>query len=389
MPKLLQPSFGGGEYAPALYGRVDLQRYGISGKRFRNYIIRPTGGFDSRLGTTFVAPAKLGVTRAAVLLPFSVSEDVSYVVELGHLYARFYYRGAPVLDAGVPAEVATPWTDAEIGQVRITQSADSMFLVHRNHPPQVLRRTGASTFALSEFVPREGPFRSLNSDEALIVAASAATGTVVVTTNFDLFTANLVDSLLYMEPKALGNIRPWAQGERTGPQSTLAVGAMRRSDGKIYRATSLSIPSGTSAYVECGNVRPTHEIGKEWDGPGDVRVFDTINYRVGVEWEYVHSGYGIVQITGITDARTATAVVKKTLPPQVVGGIGAANNTWILSGDGTTRRFAIPGALSLAQANYTVDIGGAPTQSDPNYNPPGGNTGTTGSSQPGTHAYQP
>src|SRR5690606_14982711 len=135
--KLLQPTFGGGEYAPALRGRADLARFGISGKQFRNFIVRPTGGFESRPGTQYVAECKHS-DKDVRLLPFQVSETLGYIVELGDEYARFHYRGAPVLDSGTPVEIATPWSASEIRDVAFTQSADVMFLTHASHPPQLL-----------------------------------------------------------------------------------------------------------------------------------------------------------------------------------------------------------------------------------------------------------
>src|SRR3546814_7691491 len=88
------------------------------------------------------------------------------------------------------------------------------------------------------------------------------------------------------------------------------------------------------------------------------RTFDTINYVVGVEWEYQHSGYGIVEITTFTDARTVTGVVRKTLPAEVVGGLGTPGNAWTLSGNGIAKTFPIPGAIVDSESNYTVAVEG-------------------------------
>src|SRR3546814_10663689 len=93
---------------------------------------------------------------------------------------------------------------AELPQLRFTQSADTMFLFHRNHKPRLLKRTSASSFALSEFVPREGPFRSLNANGALLITESARIGTVTLNANFDLFTAGMDESLVYLESKEIG-----------------------------------------------------------------------------------------------------------------------------------------------------------------------------------------
>lgn len=369
--KALQPSFGGGEYAPQLVGRQDLARYGISARTMLNWRPRPTGGMETREGTVFCAETK-DSTKASRLLPFIVAEELAYVIELGHLYMRFYFHGARLEVAGVPVEVATPWTADEIADVRYTQSADTLFLVHGSHKPRLLKRTGADSFALSTFVPREGPFRSLNGNEALLLSASAATGNATVTSNFDLFTADMVGGLVYLEPQSLGNILPWSQGERS---PGLFVGALRRSDGKVYRATRVTVPGGGIGlnYCECGNIPPVHEQGREWDGPGTSKKYDAdTSFVTGVEWEYVHSGYGVVEITGCVDARTVTSIVRKTLPPEVVGGLGTPGGVWTLSGDGATKTFPIAGATSDSTANYTVEIAGAPVQSDPNYRPPSG-----------------
>lgn len=354
--KLLQPSFGGGEYAPELWGRQDLARYGVSAKYLRNFIVRPTGGLDSRPGLQFIGEVK-DSTRPARVIEFEVSEDVAYVVVINAGVMQFVFQSAWVVDGGgARVEVAHPYADDEIAAVRFTQSADTMFLVHRAHRPRLLKRTSASTFAISEFVNREGPFRVLNANDALLLTASGRTGTVTITANFDLFTADMVGALIYLEPKALGNIKPWAQGERT-PE--LDEGVLRRSDGKVYKATQVGLATPPS-FVETGNIRPTHEVGKEWDGPGDVRDAGGVPFRVGVEWEYQHSGYGIVEITAFVDARTVSAVVKNILPPEVVGGIGAAANTWPLVGDGVSLQFSVAGATSESQSSYTVEIDGAP-----------------------------
>lgn len=354
--KLLQPSFGGGEYAPALWGRQDLARYGVSGRLIRNWIVRPTGGMDSRPGLQFIGAVK-DSTRPVRVVEFEVSEDVAYVAILNAGVIQFVFQSAWVESApGVRAEIAHPWADDEIADIRFTQSADTMFMVHRLHKPRLLKRTSATSFSLSEFVNREGPFRVLNSNDALLLTASARTGNVQITSNFDLFTPDMVGALIYLEPKALGNIKPWAQGERT-PQ--LAVGVLRKSDGKVYKATQVGAATPPS-FVETGNIRPTHEVGKEWDGPGDVREAGGVPFRVGVEWEYQHSGYGIVQITSYIDAKHVNATVKNILPPEVVGGLGAAVNTWTFSGDGATLQFSVAGANSESQSSYTVEVNGEP-----------------------------
>lgn len=255
------------------------------------------------------------------------------------------------------AEVATPWSDDEVFDLSFTQSADVMTFAHQGYAPRQLTRTSATEFAMSVFETVDGPFRDLNPDEAVRVAASARVGNITVDSNADIFTADHVGSLFYIENRNYSTIKPWVPGERT---PDLALGVLRRSDGKTYKCTS--IPSAPN-WTETGGVRPTHDRGKAWDGPGDQRTSSGQTYAVGVEWEFRDYGFGVVEITGFTNAKEVTAVVTKNLPDGVVGGVGSPGNTWNETGDGSTMTFSIPGASSSSASDYTVTIGDTPTSS--------------------------
>ena len=121
-----------------------------------------------------------------------------------------------------------------------------------------------------------------------------------------------------------------------------------------------------------------HQQGREWDGPGDERGDSTNRFAVGVEWEYQDSGYGIVRLTGFTNATTMTGTVVRELPDGVVGGLGAPVNTWTFSGNASTTVFTITGATSTSRGDYLVTIDGIPVQPDPNYVPPSGIGGGPG-----------
>lgn len=405
--KLLQPTLTAGEVSPSLHGRVDLNRYSAGLKRCRNFIVRPYGGVENRTGFRFSAEMPAGGGNR--LIPFVFSSDLSYVIVLGSGRMRFLSGGAEVsppttaysavttyaldqyvtdgdktwrsLVAGnvgnTPAsspshwvedyglQITSPWVRDtlldldEPREVRYTQSADVLYLVHPKHQPRELRRTAPNAFVLQLYVAKEGPFRSLNADESNKVAASGVMGTVTLTAQKDIFTANAVGALFYLEVKDLGQIKPWVVGERG-----VTVGTLRRSDGKTYRA--VTVPSGGD-WSETGPRQPVHEDGRSWDGAGDSKTNGTQTWNVGVEWEYVDSGFGVVLITSVTDAKTAIGTVQKRLPAQVVGGVGAPGATWNLTGDGTTRTFAIAGA---GYGAFAVTIDGAGVQSDPNYTPP-------------------
>lgn len=404
---LLQPTMTAGEVSPSLYGRVDIARYASGLRRCRNFIVRPYGGVENRTGLRFVADAQGALDHRVV--PFVYSTQVAYVLILGDRFIRFSSGGSEVtppttaynagttyaldqyvtsggityrsLQAGnvghTPAssplwwvadaglQITSPWTAAQIRAVRYTQSADVLYFTHPDLHPRELRRLAANSFELRLYGNKEGPFLDLNNDESLLVSASAQQGTVTLTASAPLFTANAVGSQFYLETKDLGQVKPWVVGDRG-----ITVGTLRRSDGKTYKA--VTVPSGGgSTWTETGPRQPVHEAGRSWDGPGDTKTNGSQTWTVGVEWEYVDSGYGVVEITSVASATSATGTVTKRLPQQVVGGIAAPTNTWNLTGDGVTKTFSIA-VPDAGFGVYAVTIAGGSVQSDPNYVPPEG-----------------
>lgn len=363
MTRNLQPSMSGGELAPGLQGRVDMLRYPISLATCKNAITKPTGGAEKRPGLLFRGRTKTenGDTR---IIPFIFSTGVKYLIEMGNGYLRFWVGGALLkTDLGVVVEVATPYTGTMIYDVRYTQSADVLYLTHVGVQPKELRRTSATTFELRNFDFRRGPFRATNSNDSFVMAASAAIGQVVLTCNTDVFSEAMVGSLIYMEEQELRGVKPWVAAEKNVP-----LNAYRRSDQKVYRCVSvpdLTGLTGTPYYV-CGGVRPVQDSGRAFDGPQD-KKFDNVNdYVVGVEWEYVHGGFGILKIDSFITTKQVNATVIERIPDSITGTAPTPGTTWNLTGDGSTASFAIAGATSTSQASYTVTIDGVPVAGNPN-----------------------
>ncbi|CAA2366755.1 hypothetical protein [Xanthomonas phage Olaya] len=285
------------------------------------------------------------------------------------------YAGGGSVDRIV--EVATPYDEAKLRSVRFTQSADVLYIVHGQVQQKELRRLAVNQFELRDFAFKRGPFRPFNSDEALIMAVSGTTGIVTVSTNVDTFTADMVGSLLYVEEKELRGVKPWASAEKNVP-----VGALRRSDSKVYRCVSIppSLGGKGTPYWVAGNVRPIHDSGRAFDGPQDIKDDGVNSYAVGVEWEFLHNTFGILQVQSYTDARHVQAVVIERVPDSIVGTAPAPANSWTFSGDGSTKVFSITGALSGSTLDYKVNIDGQPIQPNPYYGGGGGVNGSGGGS---------
>src|SRR6185436_13137286 len=249
----IQPSFGGGEYAPELYSRVDIQKYSSGLRKCRNFIVHPSGGVSNRTGTRFVARAKYS-DKKCIVQEFIFSNDQKYIFEFGDKYVRFYtqesqlnvspddyiswsnatayvigdYVTLPVSTvyyaiqastnknpASEPTywaeqtiyEVPTPYEEADLALLRFESSADVVFITSPDFQTRTLTRFGATDFRLELYEPDDGPFMVENLDDSISLSVAAVTGNTVLTSTEDLFVSGHVGALFklrhYVEGQAI------------------------------------------------------------------------------------------------------------------------------------------------------------------------------------------
>jgi hypothetical protein len=208
MPKAspIQNSFNAGELSPRLLGRSDLDKYQNSSETLLNMEVMPHGPVTSRGGTQHIEATKTG-TEKARLVPFEFSTAQAYVLEFGNLYIRVFanksaLQSGPFADEfadefDTPAvlEIVTPYTEAELFELQFTQSADTLYIAHKNHAPMTLVRTTVTTWILAEFVTTFGPYLDLNIDDTLTITPSATTGNITLVASAALFLAGHVGAL--------------------------------------------------------------------------------------------------------------------------------------------------------------------------------------------------
>ncbi len=181
MPRVayFQTNFTAGELTPRLRARVNWEKYPNGVEELQNFLIQTHGPVEKRPGLRYVAEVK-DSSKAVRMIPFEFSASQTYVLEFGEEYIRFYTNGGQVLDGAVPYEIATPYQDDEIFQIKYVQSADVIFLVHPNYPPKRLSRFGATDWTLEDATFLNGPFMALNETETTI-QASARSGEITLT----------------------------------------------------------------------------------------------------------------------------------------------------------------------------------------------------------------
>lgn len=311
MPKVspIQTSFAGGEIGPQLEGRVDLEDYAQSVKRMEGFIPTIQGPAVRSAGTRFVREVKSSSNRTW-FVRFEFNVEQAYVLEFGENYIRFYTDHGVVLSAGVPYEIATPYVAAQLtdadGNFRLdfVQSGDVVYITHKGeaYAPRKLARLAATNWTLTEVGFTGGPFEDLDPTNTITVYASAATGNgITLTASSAIFLNGHIGGLFYLERKLTDDTTLWETNK------SITANDVRKSDGKFYRAVNTATT---------GTLKPTHTQGSVYDG------------NAGVQWEFLHPGYGYVEITGIGGGgTTATANVIKRLPAEVVG-VAQATTRW-------------------------------------------------------------
>lgn len=234
MTEVIQPSFSAGEVAPATYARVDLARYYTALKTCRNFVVLPEGGVQNRSGLRYIAGVKSSGARAR-LIPFQFSTEQTYVLEFGNLYIRFISNGGQVISGGVPYEISSPYTTAQLQALKFTQSADVLTIVHPDHPPRELSRLGPTNWTLTAITFEPGIAAPTG------LAASPRTGGSGDTTEYQ-YKITAVSSL------SEGSVESWASNTATvnsfddKPGATLSWAAVTGADHyNVYKNKSSGV----------------------------------------------------------------------------------------------------------------------------------------------------
>jgi len=212
---------------------------------------------------------------------------------------------------GKIVEVTTTYSVDDIFEINHVQSADVIYLAHKDHAPAKLTRTTATSFTLSDIPFVDGPYLDENTT-ATTLYASAATGSVTITASADLFTADDVGRYIRFREVLEIEHDLWAAS------TSYNDGDSVRYNGHVYEQV-------TGSTQTSGNTPPVHTEGTETYG--------------AIDWEYKHDDTGYVKITAFTSATVVTATVQEddggiaVLPDHV---IGAANATkkWSLGAFG-------------------------------------------------------
>lgn len=170
---IIQTNFTAGEVTPKVLGRVDVGRYANAAKTAENVTVVVQGGLRRRDGLQWLAKAKDvgldadGHPKAVRLIPFVVSREEAYVLEVGEKYIRYFQNGGAVLSDpndvnSAPYETPTPYLAEDLAELNFSQGADTMFFAHSKYAPRELKRNGQQQWDLTPLVLDPAPFAKLD-----------------------------------------------------------------------------------------------------------------------------------------------------------------------------------------------------------------------------------
>jgi len=173
-------NFTAGELSPRLDGRNDLAKYSAGCSTVENMVIYPHGAAARRPGTQFVASVKTPANNTRII-PFEFNTEQTYILELGNNYMRFYRDRGQILSSGNPYEISTPYTTAQIFDLKFAQSADVMYITHPSHQTRTLSRSGHTSWSLDAVSFTNGPFLDTNISTTTLTPSAATVGSRTIT----------------------------------------------------------------------------------------------------------------------------------------------------------------------------------------------------------------
>ena len=245
-------NFTGGELSPRLDGRNDIAKYNTGCKTLENMIIYPHGSAARRSGTQFVAEVK-DSTKKTRLIAFEFSTVQTYILEFGDQYIRFYKDNGQILSGGSAYEIASPFLEAELFDIKFAQSADTMYICHPNHHPRKLTRTGHTNWVLTNDVIINGPFMDHNVETTTLQASHKVVGATTTVTASSTTGINVNQGFLSTDVGRLIHISSGHLKITSVTSTTVVVGIVIKDLSTVLATTDFALGSfsDTTGYPSC------------------------------------------------------------------------------------------------------------------------------------------
>lgn len=272
--------------------------------------------------------------------------------------------------------VETPWAAEDIFRLNFTQSNDVLTVVHPDYYPRDITRTGNAAWTVSLFDNNSGPFADENTTSTT-VTVDDVTGAITITASADIFNSDMVGDLLYIEQEPSDSTPTWEASKLVPADTVYRAGthyylstytSVSRAISAISSAANSIITTSLNHGFTTGDIVFIQDVAGMTEINGlyfKVKVIDATRFYPmnidndtlytnttsfgayssggtsdtakktgtikpdwtegsqtdgadGVEWEYLHSGFGIVELTAYTSATEMDGTVVNRIPDNVV-----------------------------------------------------------------------
>ena len=217
-----------------------------------------------------------------------------------------------------------PWTEAQLNEIQFIQTGDLMYLVHPEHPPHEIVRSGTTSWTCKELAFEFIPLADENSDDTVTLSIDSplvGAGRTITGVNTNFTSADIGRYIaIGTEPEADDLIGDWSPSitlvnydktVETGGVALNATAHRVQYEGRVY-AFAGAVPSAGT-----GRKPLTHEEGTQGDGVA--------------EYTFVNAGWGYGKITAVASTTSITVEVIVEMPVSAATGTGyrgATTDKW-------------------------------------------------------------
>lgn len=188
-----QPAFVAGEISRTIFGRTDKDLYYRGADKLRNVYVSPQGYVFRREGMKYVATTPS--SNAARLIPFSFNTEQTYLLEF--TAGQFRVFKDDVLQTTFSAAPISSLTAQQVQDMKWTQSADTLILVHPDVQPIKITRTSHTVWTAAAITFENIPAFAFGavtvSEPAANITPSSKSGRdITITASAGVFTSGHV-----------------------------------------------------------------------------------------------------------------------------------------------------------------------------------------------------
>lgn len=224
--------------------------------------------------------------------------------------------------ANADLEIATPWAEADLPNIRSRQSADVIFCACYNIHPMRIERRGVRSWSLVKYLTEDGMFGKPNISD-ITIAPSGLAGDIQLTASQALFNANMVGRLV--EVTSAGQR---VENTFTGSNQfsdPIRIGSVGDSNGQ--RSLGIIISGTWTATI---TLQRSYDEGASWvdvttytanrSSPNYSDGLDNqaLWYRLGIKAGAYTSGAADVTLTLTSGSNTGVARITEYVSPTYV-----------------------------------------------------------------------